>query len=298
MNELLAQDGLCRAVGERVRVARATRRLSRRALAHAADVSERYLVQLEAGAANVSIGVLARIARALDSRLVDFLPPGDSARAAAPEGEAPSEPLGEIIARMTAREQAGAVPVLQKYLVARRRSLKGVALIGLRGAGKSTIGALFAARHALPFVSVTREIETRAGMSLADLFNLGGPDAYRTLENDVVADLARRDERMVLETAGGIVNNRDALEIILAAYKTVWLKASPEEHLDRVVKQGDMRPMQGTLKALEHLKALLTQREPEYRRAEWVLDTSRRTPEECVNLLDQAVGSMAHAAAV
>ena len=296
MSDVAGDDDIGRTLGGRVRAARAAARLSRRLLAEAASVSERYLVQLEAGEANVSIGVLARVARALHVDLVALLSPGNASPPAAPANAA-AGPLARIVSGMTAREQEGAAPVLKKYLDDRRRSLRGVALLGLRGAGKSTIAALFAARHGLMFLSVTREIETRAGMTLADLFNLGGPDAYRNLENEVVNDLARRNERMIVETAGGIVSNREALDVILGAFKTVWLKASPEEHLDRVVKQGDMRPIQGTPKALEHLKLLLAQREPEYERADFVLDTSRRTPEECVDMLDKIVGPMELSAA-
>jgi XRE family aerobic/anaerobic benzoate catabolism transcriptional regulator len=183
---------------------------------------------------------------------------------------------------MSPAEQAGAVPVLTRYLEERRKRLKGIALLGLRGAGKSTLGRRLAERHGLPFVSITREIEARAGMSLADLFNLGGPDAYRSLENDVVGDLTRRNDRIVLETAGGIVGNSEALDMILGAFTTVWLKAAPEEHLARVAGQGDTRPMRGNPRALDHLKALLASREPEYARAESAIDTSGRTIESCL----------------
>jgi XRE family aerobic/anaerobic benzoate catabolism transcriptional regulator len=124
-------------------------------------------------------------------------------------------------------------------------------------------------------------------MSLADLFNLGGPDAYRGLENDVVAELAGRATPIVLETAGGIVGNPEALECILASFRTVWLKASPEEHLARVAGQGDTRPMQGNPRALEHLKTLLASREAEYARAECAVDTSGRTPAACLADLER-----------
>lgn len=290
MNEGLTQEEIGRTVGERLRAAREIARLSRRLLALNAKVSERYLVQLEAGEANVSIGVLTRIATALGAELTDFLPHGKAGSSAAQETKTLAGPLSRILQGMSPREKAGAVPVLEKYLEDRRRSLKGVALLGLRGAGKTTIGGLYAARHGLPLLSVTREIEARAGMSLADLFNLGGPEAYRTLENEVVADFAQRGERMVLETAGGIVTNKEALDVIFGAFKTVWLKASPQEHLDRVITQGDMRPIQGTPKALEHLKQLLALREAEYERADCVIDTSHRTPEECAEELDRIAG--------
>ena len=285
MNDTPGPDDIGRLIGPRIRAARTSARQPRRLLAAAAEVSERYLVQLEAGEANVSIGVLARVARALNLDLPALLTPGDAAPAAIVPG-----PIAQLVAAMTAREQEGAVPVLREYIEERRRSLRGVALLGLRGAGKSTIGALFAARHGLAFLGVTREIEARAGMSLADLFNLGGPEAYRALENEVVADLARRDERVVLETAGGIVSNPEALDAILGSWKTVWLRASPEQHLERVVRQGDTRPMRGTPRALEHVKSLLARREPDYQRADFVIDTTGKTPGECVDLLDRLVG--------
>lgn len=283
-------------IGARVRSARREAGITRKQLGERADVSERYLNQLENGAANVSIGILTRVAEALAVELTCLLPPSSAVSADRPGSRqagprhpahpAPS-PLADIIAGMSLPEQEGAVAILERYLLDRRRCLKGVALLGLRGAGKSTIGGLFASRHGLPFLSVTREIEARAGMSLNDLFNLGGPDAYRTLENDVVRDLAGRADRIVLETAGGIVSNTDALDVILAAFKTVWLQASPEEHLARVIQQGDMRPIHGTPKALEHLKTLLAVREKEYARADCVLDTTGRTPEACVGDLEQ-----------
>ena len=282
------QDEISRTIGVKVRAARAEAGITRKQLAERADVSERYLNQLENGDANVSVGVLSRVAIALSVDLASLL---TAARVGAADN-AMHTPLTALVGRMSLREQEGAVALLERYLHDRRRSLKGVALLGLRGAGKSTIGGLFAARHGLPFLSVTREIEARAGMTLNDLFNLGGPDAYRALENDVVKDLSNRNDRIVLETAGGIVSNGPALDVILASFKTVWLKASPEEHLSRVVKQGDMRPMHGTPKALEHLKTLLATREPEYSRADSVLDTTGRTPEACVDDLEYIAGAV------
>jgi XRE family transcriptional regulator, aerobic/anaerobic benzoate catabolism transcriptional regulator len=118
-------------------------------------------------------------------------------------------------------------------------------------------------------------------MSLTEIFNLGGPDAYRTMENDVVAALVVRDGKCVLETAGGIASNTEAMTTILGRFKTVWLKASPEEHLARVARQGDTRPMRDNPAALEHLKTLLSARELDYARADVVIDTSGRAIEDC-----------------
>ena len=190
--------------------------------------------------------------------------------------------MAALLNSLSGTEQLAATAVLENFLRERRRSRRGIALLGLRGAGKSTIGRLLSKRLDLPFLSVTREIETRAGIGIDDLFNLGGADAYRTLENEVAADLGRRTDQIILETAGGIAGNGEALDIVLASFKTVWLRASPEEHLSRVANQGDTRPMHGNARALEHLKALLAQREAGYARAEITIDTSGRTPQDCV----------------
>jgi XRE family aerobic/anaerobic benzoate catabolism transcriptional regulator len=293
----MQQHDIARAVGAKARAARAEAGLSRKRLADLADVSERYLADLEKGEANASIGILARIAEALSVDFSSLLPAArEGAGGAAPPSQhaLPSlhGPLATLVASMSPAEQQDAVGLLGRYLEERRRALRGVALLGLRGAGKSTLGRRFAERHRLPFVSITREIEARAGMTLADLFNLGGPDAYRALENEVVHELVRREERIVLETAGGIVGNPEALEVILASFKTVWLKASPEEHLARVARQGDTRPMRGNPKAIEHLTALLAQREPEYARAECVLDTSGRASDDCLAELERIAAPM------
>lgn len=272
----MPQDDITRSIGAKVRAGRKRLSITRKQLAANAGVSERYLNELESGEANASVGILVKVVEALGQDFAWLVAPAD--RVAMPL-QAHHAGLSGLIGTMSLSEQIGAVPVLQRYLDVRRQSSRGIALLGLRGAGKSTLGRHLAEKHGLPFVSVTREIEARAGMSLADLFNLGGPDAYRALENDVVAVLARRDDRIVLETAGGIVGNGEALNMILAAFKTIWLKASPEEHLARVAGQGDMRPMLGNPKALEHLKSLLAAREPQYTRAECVIDTSGRTVE-------------------
>ncbi|HRD75187.1 MAG TPA: shikimate kinase [Hyphomicrobiaceae bacterium] len=281
---------ITRRIGTRVRAGRARIGMTRKQLAAAAEVSERYLNELENGDANASVAILAKVADALGLDLVSLLSADDASPGVA--AQPAFEPLASLMAGMSLAEQQAALPVLDTFITDRRRRLRGIALLGLRGAGKSTIGRLFAARHGLGFISVTREIEARAGMSLAELFNLGGPDAYRSLENEVIAELTRRPDRLVLETAGGIVGNNQALDMILGAFKTVWLKATPEEHLARVSGQGDTRPMRGHPKALEHLRALLAAREPDYARAESVIDTSGRTVEDCVADLERIAGGV------
>ena len=290
-------DAIASAIGGRVRDARARLGLSRKNLASSAGVSERYLHQLEAGTANASVGILVRVADALNLDFA-FLVTGTEVgvtggepskleiKSARGTSEIAPTPLAILIAGLSASEQRAVLPVVERFVGERRRHSRGIALLGLRGAGKSTLGRLMSQQFNLPFLSITQEIETRAGMGINDLFNLGGAEAYRALENDVAADLSRRTDRIILETAGGITGNSGALETVLTSFKTVWLKATPEEHLSRVVGQGDMRPMQGNARALEHLKALLTQREADYARAEFTIDTSGKTPQECISELE------------
>lgn len=279
---------IIRTIGITVRASRKRIGMTRKQLAAAADVSERYLNDLENGEANASVGILVKIADALGLDFASLVAHSGGEVVAAP----PTAGLRALFATMSPAEQAGALPVLERYLDERRRQSNGIALLGLRGAGKSTLGRALAERHRLPFVSVTREIEARAGMSLADLFNLGGPDAYRALENDVIGELRQRDAPIVLETAGGIVGNSQALDMILGAFTTVWLKATPEEHLARVAGQGDTRPMHGNPKALEHLKTLLASREPDYARAESVIETSGRSIDACLADLERIAAPM------
>jgi XRE family transcriptional regulator, aerobic/anaerobic benzoate catabolism transcriptional regulator len=293
---IMQHDDITRAIGARVRDGRARLAMSRKSLAATAGVSERYLHQLETGTANASVGILVRVAEALQ---LDFAVLVTGGEGPAPEKKGASgsitldhAPLALFLAGLSATEQMAAAPVMERFIGERRRQSRGIALLGLRGAGKSTIGQALAARRGWPFLSVTREIEARAGMGVDDLFNLGGAEAYRGLENEVVAELARRGDRVVLETAGGIAGNGVALETILVSFKTVWLKASPEEHLNRVAGQGDTRPTRGNPKAIEHLRSLLAQREPGYARAELILDTTGKSLEACVAELVAITGAV------
>lgn len=285
--ETLDSDDLAVRVGRKVRTLRDLRGLSRREVVEAAGISERYLIQLEAAESNVSLLVLSRIATALGVALADLLADDSATAFARPTDPTMDENLGALIGNMSRAEQKGCVPALQTWLNERRRSQRGVALLGLRGAGKSTLGRLLSARHNVPFVSVTREIERRTGIGLDDLFNLGGPDAYRAMENEAINALLNRDDFIVVETAGGIVANKEAMATIISSFRTIWLKASPETHLQRVINQGDMRPFQAEPRALEHVRKLLLSREDEYSRAEFAIDTTDLTPDACLNEIDR-----------
>lgn len=273
-------DAIACRIGQRILIARRAARLTRERLAALSDVSERYLNQLEKGEANVSIGVLGRVATALGLDLADVI-----ADASAPPVPRIIEPLAVLLGSMTEAEQIEAHGMIERHLAARRRSYSGIALLGLRGAGKSTLARLLAERTGLPHVSVTRRIEELAGVQVNELFNLGGSEAYRNLENEAIASLVADRRFIILETAGGIVANKDAYAAVLANFRSVWLKATPEEHLSRVQSQGDMRPMRGNPRALENIRTLLAARDPDYARADHILDTSGSTVEACIATL-------------
>ena len=272
-------------IASKVRAGRARLGMTRKQLAAKADVSERYLHELENGAANATIGIIAKVADALELSPINLLTDADGL-APISGGMSLPQALADLLQSTSSAEQSALVPVISNWLTERQRANRGVALLGLRGAGKTTLGRMLAKCQGLPFVSVTREIEQRAGMGLSDLFNLGGPDGYRALENEVISSIVSRGQRVVLETAGGVVDNSEALEMTLAHFKTVWLKATPEEHLARVARQGDTRPMQGNPKAIEHLKVLLAAREPAYGRAEFVIDTTGRPEKACLREIE------------
>ena len=268
-----------RELGARVREARRAARLTRRQLSERARVSERYIGRLEGGEANVSIGLFLRIAEALGRSPRQLLPGG-----AAEDGVA-FRPLAKLLAAMSEPEQIRAYEVLARLQA--DRSPKGLALIGLRGAGKSTLGRALAERFGVPFLRLSRVIEELAGMRVGDLINLRGAAAYRRFEAEALEHVMARHARSVVETAGGIAQNAEAYRLLLARYATVWVRASPEEHMSRVAAQGDFRPMAGHEQAMEDLRAILAEREPAYARAGAVLDTSGRSVQDCLAELER-----------
>lgn len=245
MKRTAASSRLLTEVGRRVRARRKERHLTLRQLAQSAGLSERFVSDLEAGRANISVMNLAEVATAIDLPLVALF-----------DGLAPRAPADGVIA-----------------------------LLGLRGAGKSSVGAALAKRLGLPFLELDRLAEREAGMGLAELFAIHGEDYFRELELRALKRFLETHQRGVLAIGGGLVGSTESFELLLARTHTVWLKASPTEHWTRVVKQGDLRPMQNRPHAMAELKRRLKEREPLYSRAEHTCDTSGRRLEAVVDEL-------------
>lgn len=265
-------------LGRRVREAREQRGMARKVLSRNADVSERYLAQLETGEGNASIVLLRRIATALGLRLPDLLdssePVGEQRLIRRFLDSLPANRLEEVLRRLT--QDFG-----QDEAVRRKR----ITLIGLRGAGKSTLGSELAKSLRRPLVELDREIEREAGMTLSEVFSLYGQAAYHRLERRCLERMINSQEDMVLTVGGGIVSEPETYNLLLLNCFTVWIKAAPDEHMARVVAQGDMRPMAGHAEAMEDLRNILTSRESLYGKADAVIDTTGRTVEKSLAAL-------------
>ena len=274
------------ALGDRVREARAKRAQSRRQLAADSGVSERYLAQLEGGQGNVSILLLRQIAGALGLPLTELLAEDSDER-----DESAELVLTTQFLKQLPRQKLAAVrsQLVRDYGNARDERMKRIALIGLRGAGKSTLGAKLARAVAVPFVELDREIEREAGTSLSEIFLLYGQAGYRRYERRCLEKIFERTERAVIATGGSIVSEPGTYELLLSSCFTVWLKAAPEEHMARVIAQGDTRPMAGNDQAMEDLRRILEGRAMLYGQADVVVDTAGKSVEMSLADLRKAV---------
>ena len=256
-------------LGMRVRDTRARLNMSRKTLAANSGVSERYLAQLEGGQGNISIILLRHVAQALSLALPDLL---------REEREHPVELtlLLRYLERLSAKRllQARSILVSAFGELDPQQRLKRIALIGLRGAGKSTLGRQLADTLKIPFVELDQEIEREAGVPLSEIFSLYGQAAYRRMERRCLENVIELHGRVVIATGGSLVTEPDAFETLRAACFTVWLKASCEDHMERVIAQGDLRPMSGRDEAMADLRHILEERECLYRLADASIDTS------------------------
>jgi XRE family transcriptional regulator, aerobic/anaerobic benzoate catabolism transcriptional regulator len=276
-------------LGSRVRGWRARRGMTRRQLAADSGLSERFLADVESGKGNVSINSLEAAAHALNITIRELLqdPPGPAMTR-----------LHGLLARLDdgQLDQAYALLAGNFGLVEEQGRDQRIALIGLRGAGKSTLGAQLAAQRGVPFVELDREIEREAGTSMNEILLLHGQSGYRRYERRALFRIAEDHAAGVVMTTGGsIVSERDTFDLLQSRFYCVWLKASPEEHMSRVVAQGDMRPFDTTRgasdEAMEDLRRILASRAALYARADTVVDTAGRTVKQSVKDLERAISA-------
>lgn len=269
-------------LGERLRGLRARRGITRKGLAKAADVSERHLANLEGGVGNASILVLLQVAQALHCSLAELI--GD-VTTSSPEWLMIREMLEHRDEATLGRARAAIGEVLGDQSGGSAR----VALIGLRGAGKSTLGRMLAEDLDFPFVELSREIEKFAGCSISEIQGLYGMTAYRRYERRAIEETIQIYPEAVIATPGGIVSDPASFNLLLSHCMTVWLQAAPEDHMSRVVAQGDMRPMAASQEAMADLKAILAGRSAFYSKAAHRLDTSAQGLEPTFLALRQIV---------
>ncbi len=277
-------DAYLHRLGERVRMLRHQRGMSRKVLAQHAKVSERYLAQLEVGKGNCSIVLLRRIARAIGLPVTQLVN----------ESVDPALDLvllTQFVERLPAKALSEARDLLLKHFGEPSEDLRRrrIALIGLRGGGKSTLGRLVAAKLNVPFIELDREIERRSGASLSEIFDMFGQETFRRAEREALEDVLRHHRHFVMATSGSIVTDPGTMELLLSSCFTVWVRAEPEDHMRRVMEQGDMRPMAHSARAMEDLIAILKSREPLYAKAETSLITTGKTPEQNLNELMRVI---------
>jgi XRE family transcriptional regulator, aerobic/anaerobic benzoate catabolism transcriptional regulator len=274
-------------IGRHVRLGRAKRGMTRRQLAQGSGISERYLAQIESGAGNPSVIVLRSIAQALDVPIIELFPGAQERR----------EALGPIL-DLLSRVPAAEVPALAELIEARITAANGndrarrIALVGLRGAGKSTLGRMLAQHFGRPLIEIDRVVERDYGASIPDLIEMAGIATFRRHERGALERVIAEHEAAVITTAGGIVANPETYALLLRRTHTVWIKARPDEHMSRVMAQGDFRPMAQNREAMADLVTILDARQADYARAGAQLDTSDDTVEQSFSKLLRIVAPL------
>jgi XRE family aerobic/anaerobic benzoate catabolism transcriptional regulator len=273
-----------RQIGARVRNARNRRGMARKDLAREARVSERYLAQLEAGQGNISILLMRRIAGAMGVALATLVRDG-------PDRPVEHGLIEQWLERLAPAALGEAYDLLRaRFGAAHSIGRAGrIALIGLRGAGKSTLGRRLAQQLRVPFFDLAEAIERDAGISLSEIFSLSGQATYRRLERRCLERLIADHAHAVIETGGSLVSEAETYEALLQGCYTVWLRCSPEEHMARVVRQGDLRPLAASTEAMADLRRMLAERAPLYARADAAVDTAGRTEKQSLKDLLNAV---------
>ncbi len=273
------------ALGERVRSLRSRKGMTRRAVALAAEVSERHLANLEYGTGNVSVLVLLQVAQALQCSLAELL--GD-VTTSSPEWLLIRELLAKRSEADLRRARVQLVEMFGEGGTAKERQAR-IALIGLRGAGKSALGQRLARDLGYPFIELSREIEQFAGCQISEIHNLYGANAYRRYERRALEEAIQIYPEVVIATPGGLVSDSANFNLLLSHCTTVWLQADPQDHMGRVAAQGDMRPMAASREAMEDLKRILEGRSAFYSKADLKVNTSVGTEDQAFESLRLSV---------
>ena len=273
VNEFIAS------IGKRIRHTRERKEISRRLLSELSGVSQRYLAQLESGSGNISLALLYRIASALGRK------PGWLM-----EDRSDDFKILSLLQTVSPETRTRVIRVLESDATLESKK-KRVCLIGLRGAGKSSLGKLLAENISWEFVELNRVIEKICEIPVSEIIALYGMDGYRQFERQALNSIIEESERLVLAASGGIVSEPDTFTLLLQNFHTIWVKASPEEHMERVRAQGDIRPMAGYPKAMQKLKSILASRASLYSQADCSVDTSGRTLTESLEDMVRAYNS-------
>jgi XRE family aerobic/anaerobic benzoate catabolism transcriptional regulator len=262
-------DAFAAAVGRLVRLGRAKRGMTRSQLAQGSGASERYLAQIEGGQGNPSVIILKSIAEALDVPIIDLLPRTNGRAAAMTH-------ILDVLGRLPASELPAIAEMIEARMAGEASADRAqrIALVGLRGAGKSTLGQMLARQLGCPFIELDRLVEQDYGARIPDLIEIAGLATFRRYERTCLERVIADHPAAVIATAGGIVANPETYALLLRRTHTVWIKARPDEHMSRVMEQGDFRPMAQNREAMADLVAILDARGADYARAEDELDTS------------------------
>lgn len=267
--------GLTERLAERVRAARIHAGMPRRELSELSGVSPRYLAQLEAGKGNISVLLLERVAAALEVPIEDFL-----------VARRPYSDDTQRVAQLyqdTSSDVQGKIRNLLAPQINSAQRAQRVCLIGLRGAGKSTLGGGAAKAMRIPFIELNKTIETKVGMPISEIHGLYGQDGFRALENEAINSVVSNHERVIMTVGGGLVTEQQTYANLRAHFHTIWISTSAAEHMQRVRSQGDLRPMEGHPAAMDQLKALLQARTPLYEQALAHVNTSNRPIQSSIN---------------
>jgi XRE family aerobic/anaerobic benzoate catabolism transcriptional regulator len=271
---LASEDDFLLFLGKRVRELRNRRGMTRKMMAHEADVSERHLAQLEAGEGNISIVLLRRVAAAVNVSLAELF-----SRDA--EELVEMRLIRRFLEHLPAHRLEDVVFRLMRDFGHEEKARRmRIALIGLRGAGKSTLGSRLSEDMNIPFIELDREIEKDTGMPLAEIISLYGQSGYRGIERRTLEKVLGENKRAIISVGGGVVSEKETYDYLLSNCYTIWIKAQPDEHMSRVIAQGDFRAMAGNDRAMEDLRRIIEARESLYQKADMCVDTSGDSVEE------------------